>query len=183
MADNQYYSNQRRDFRQNNAQSPSSGQNGDRPSGYRQSGDRRPGFRQGGGAPQIPEEILPLPLPEDYVDAAEAVIRKLAANSKKITTSKIRNLFSLVTDIYNEENLRDDPQLKSESISALTMMRIRFVYEAGRDPQAVKDFVTEAKLLEYIKDIGTSREKLINFAHYMEALVAYHRYLIGGREG
>ena len=47
----------------------------------------------------------------------------------------------------------------------------------------MKDFITEAKLLAYIKDIGNEREKLIRFAHYMEALVAYHRYLIGGREG
>lgn len=133
-------------------------------------------------APQLPPEIRPLPLPEDYVEAAEAVMRRLAANNRKITTSKIRNLFSLVTDIYNDENLRDDAQLKPESKTSLTMMRIRVVYEAGRE-QTVKDFVTEAKLLEYIKGIGTSREKLIDFTHYMEALVAYHRYLIGGREG
>ncbi len=109
-------------------------------------------------------------------------MRKLAANRSRITTSKIRNLLSLVTDIYNVENLRDGPELLPESRNALTMMRIRTVYEAGRE-QTVKEFVTEATLLEYIKDIGSSREKLIDFAHYMEALVAYHRQLIGGREG
>ena len=133
-------------------------------------------------APQIPPEIKALPLPADYVEEAEAVMRRLAAYNRKITTSKTRNLFSLVTDIYNDENLRDDPQLKPESRTALTMMRIRVVYEAGRE-QTVKDFITEARILEYIKGIGTDREKLINFAHYMEALVAYHRYLIGGKEG
>ena len=133
-------------------------------------------------APQMPAEIRALPLPEDYVDAAEAVMRKLAVNNRKITTSKIRNLLSLVTDIYNIENLRDGAELLSDSRTALTMMRIRVVYEAGRE-QTVKEFVTEAKLLEYIKGIGKDRQKLIDFAHYMEALVAYHRYLIGGREG
>lgn len=133
-------------------------------------------------APQVPAEVKALPLPADYVDAAEAVMRRLASNSRKITTSKIRNLLSLVTDIYNTENLRDGSELLPESRSAVTMMRIRVVYEAGRE-QTVKDFITEAKLLEYIKDIGTDREKLIAFSHYMEALVAYHRYLIGGREG
>ena len=133
-------------------------------------------------APQPAPEIRALPLPEDYVDAAEEVMRKLSLNSKKITTSKIRNLLSLVSDIYNVENLRDAPDLLPESKAALTMMRIRVVYEAGRE-QTVKEFVTEAKLLEYIKGIGNNREKLIAFAHYMEALVAYHRYLIGGREG
>ncbi len=143
----------------------------------------RPQFQRNSTPPQPPAEIKPLPLPEDYVDAAEAVMRKLASSgNRKITTSKIRNLLSLVTDIYNQENLRDAPELLPGSRSALTMMRIRVVYEAGRE-QAVKDFITEAKLLEYIKDIGKDREKLIAFAHYMEALVAYHRYLIGGREG
>ena len=138
-------------------------------------------FNQRPAVPQ-PPEIRALPLPEDYVDAAEAVMRKLSNNSKKITTSKIRNLLSLVSDIYNMENLRDASELLPDSKTALTMMRIRVVYEAGRE-QTVKEFVTEAKLLEYIKGIGNDREKLINFAHYMEALVAYHRYYIGGREG
>lgn len=133
-------------------------------------------------APQQPPEIKALPLPEDYVDEAEKVMRELANKGKKITTSKNRNLLSLVSDIYNVENLRDDPQIMPESRTALTMMRIRVVYEAGRE-QTVKEFVTEAKLLEYIKDIKNDRAKLINFAHYMEALVAYHRFLIGGREG
>ena len=133
-------------------------------------------------ARQVQPEIKALSLPADYVDAAETVIRRLAGNSRKITTSKIRNLFSLVSDIYNVENLRDEPELLPESRTALTMMRIRVVYEAGRE-QTVKEFVTEAKLLEYIKGIDNDRNKLIDFAHYMEALVAYHRYLIGGREG
>ena len=134
-----------------------------------------------GTAPRQEPELKPLPLPEDYVDAAEAVIRKLDKR-RAISTSKLRNLLSLVTDIYNVENLRDEEQLLPESKTALAMLRIRAVYEAGRE-QKVKDFIAEAKLLQYIKGIGNDREKLIGFAHYMEALVAYHRYLIGGREG
>ena len=135
---------------------------------------------------QLPPEIRALPLPEDYVEAAEAVMRRLAgSNRKKISTSKIRNLLSLATDIYNTEILRKGRELLPESRNALTMMRIRMVYEAGREQreQTVKEFITEARLLEYLKDIGNDREKLIAFVHYMEALVAYHRYLIGGREG
>ena len=132
-------------------------------------------------APPQPVEIRALPLPEDYVDEAEKVIQSLD-QKRAITTSKLRNLLSLVSDIYNVENLRDEPQLLPESKTALTMLRIRVVYEAGRE-QKVKDFVQAAKLLEYIKGIGNDRGKLIDFAHYMEALVAYHRYLIGGREG
>lgn len=132
--------------------------------------------------PLPPQEIKAEKLPADYVDQAEAVIRGLSTERNKITTSKIRNILSLVSDIYNAENLRNEDVLLPESITALTMMRIRVVYESGRE-DAVKTFVQKAKLLEYMKDIGTSRQKLIDFSHYMEALVAYHRFLIGGREG
>ena len=94
--------------------------------------------------PQLPAEIKAEPLPTDYVDAAETVMRRLAENNKKITTSKIRNIFSLITDIYNVENLRDEPELAPESVTALTMMRIRMVYEAGRE-QTVKTWQNRSK--------------------------------------
>ena len=136
------------------------------------------GHPQPGRPYRPPEETKPLPLPDDYVDQAERVMQIYC---KKITTSKIRNLLSLVSDIYNVENLRTERELLPESVTALTMMRIRTVYEAGREGD-VKSFVLDAKLLEYIKGIGTDREALIRFAHYMEALVAYHRFL-GGKEG
>ena len=97
-----------------------------------------------------------------------------------ITTSKIRNLLSLVSGIYDAERLRTEPELTKESIAGIGMMRIRTAYEAGRDP-ATKVFVEKAHLLQYLKGISTNRETLIAFAHYMEALVAYHRYY-GGKE-
>lgn len=126
------------------------------------------------------KEILPEAVPEDYVQAAETVMRDVVNQRPSITTSKIRNLLSLVTDIYNVENLRTEQTLLADSVSRLMMMRVRALYEAGRD-QATKNFIEKAKLLEYLKGIGNDREKLIRFAHYMEALVAYHRYY-GGRE-
>lgn len=132
--------------------------------------------------PAPPAEIKASPLPADYVDVAEQVMSQLSTERFKITTSKIRNLLSLVSNIYNTENLRTESTILPESQTGLTMLRIRMVYEAGRDP-ATKTFLLKAKLLEYLKDISTDRSKLIHFAHYMEALVAYHRFYIGGREG
>ena len=123
-------------------------------------------------------------IPADYVESAERVMRGLGTEGDngtlrfKLTTSKIRNIFSMVTDIYNVESRRREPELKQESISALKM-RVRILYDAGREKDAVKSFVEAAHLLQYIKGIGTNREKFINFANYMEALVAYHRYLGG----
>lgn len=124
----------------------------------------------------LPAEIKAKQLPAGYIDLAENVIRGIKQNSgKAISTSKIRNLLSMVSDIYNVEYLRPEKEILSKSQTALSMLRIRVAYEAGRDAET-KEFVAKAELLEYIKGIGTSRESLINFSHYMEALVAYHRY-------
>lgn len=125
-------------------------------------------------------EIKPLPIPEDYVDAAEKVMRALFANRSRITTTKMRGFLTLVNDVYNVESLRTEPELSAESKLKLMRLRVRMVYDAGRE-RDVKDFVEQAKLLEYLKGVDDSREAMIQFAHYVEALVAYHRYL-GGRD-
>jgi len=120
------------------------------------------------------------PVPVDYVDAAEQVILQLDKKNA-ITNTKLRNLYSLITDISNAENMRAEKTLLPESQTKLMMARVRMVYEAGRENNT-KFFLQKAKLLEYLKDIGADREKLMRFSHYMEALVAYHRFHIGGKE-
>lgn len=58
----------------------------------------------------------------------------------------------------------------------------------SRSPEVPAEIVilfilmTQTNLLEYLKGISTDRADLIRFAHYMEALVAFHRYF-GGKEG
>ena len=116
-------------------------------------------------------------IPEDYLDQAEKL---MGENTSLITTSKIRRLFSLVMEIYNEETLSTQKDLSRESVSSIGMMRVRFAYECGRDKK-VKEFVEKAHLMNYLKGIGSSREEFIKFAQYMEALVAYHKFF-GGRE-
>ena len=144
--------------------------------------------RKGGGREQrgygdqnrVPEPIQAEEIPEDYVDRAEDVMRRLTGEGSRITTSKIRNLYSMVTDIYNTEILQTGEKLQPDSVTALLQLRVRLAYESGRD-ESTKKFISEARLLQYLKGIGDSREKLLRFARYMEALVAYHRYF-GGRE-
>ena len=136
------------------------------------------GRTYGNNRNQQPTEILPEQVPEDYVDQAERVMK---SNVRNITTSKIRNIYSLATDIYNKERLQTGKTLKKENVSQLQMMRVRVLYEGGRD-RKTKQFIEASHILEYIKGIGTDRELFLRFAHYLEALVAYHRYF-GGKEG
>lgn len=138
----------------------------------------------------LPPESIPRKVPENYVDEAERIMRALISSGTTITTSKIRNLLSLVTDIYNDESIRTEDKLKPDSVVKLNLMRVRVAYEYGRDNgesvgkdkvYPMKEFITQAHLREYLKGISTDRADLIRFAHYMEALVAFHRYL-GGKE-
>lgn len=150
-----------------------------------------PGYNQrGGGRPyqqsmqqDKPQPIKPKALPTDYVTAAERVMEKVmekSADGNPITTTKLRGFLALVTNIYNEENLRTEKTLLKESQIKLMRLRVRVVYDAGRDKD-VKRFVTLSDMLSYLADIGDDREKMIRFSYYMEALVAYQRFL-GGKE-
>ena len=147
---------------------------------------------RGGKDPQkaLPPETIPRKVPENYVDEAERIMRALISSGTTVTTSKIRNLLILVTDIYNDERIRTEDKLKPDSVVKLNLMRVRVAYEYGRDNgesvgkdkvYPMKEFITQAHLREYLKGISTDRADLIRFAHYMEALVAFHRYL-GGKE-
>lgn len=133
-----------------------------------------------------PESINPLPLPEDYIEKAEDIILK-EEWFRRITTSKIRRLFSLLIDSYNLESIYTDETLKPETVRQLHLAQIRMLYEAGRD-ESVKDFLESTKLVHYLKGIRddskgikNDRNAFINYFHYMEALVAYHKYF-GGKE-
>lgn len=125
------------------------------------------------------------PLPEDYVTRAEQAIIALKQEGKPaITTSKLRSLFSLFTKSYNEITRGNQ---KNVDRRELNTARVRIYYEIGRedryngymDSVPMGRFVRQSKLLEYLMDIGDSAEKLTRFYHYMEALVAFHRYYFG----
>jgi CRISPR-associated protein Csm2 len=121
---------------------------------------------------------------QDYVKEAETVILGIAEKSNygyrfKLTTSKLRNILSLVNQIYNEVILFPEEKLPAAIQDKIKYLRVRIVYEAGRDRFAVKPFVDKARLLAKIEDIGGSRKKFLEFSRYMEALVAYHRFYGG----
>ena len=102
-------------------------------------------------------EIRPMPIPEDYVDAAENVMRKILSNRSRITTTKMRGFLTLVNDIYNVESLRFDEKISPESKLKIMRLRVRMVYDAGRELD-VKTFIEKARLLEYLKGVGDNRE-------------------------
>lgn len=133
-------------------------------------------------APAQPSAITAKRLPEDYVDEAERVILGLrySEGELKLTTSKIRRILSLITEIYNDERLSQEEEISKESFNRLQMARVRIAYEAGREID-VMNFAKKSNILSYIKGTGRDKKEFIRFAEYMEALVAWHRYY-GGKE-
>ncbi|MDY5496678.1 MAG: type III-A CRISPR-associated protein Csm2 [Anaerobutyricum sp.] len=120
---------------------------------------------------------------ENYVEHAEKVMKEICSdkNGKNIvTTSKIRNILSMVSEIYNEARRLTKETLDSEMISKIQYLKMHVAYDAGRE-NSVRSFVEKAGIFQAIDGIGRSRENLIVFCHYMEALVAYRKYL-GGKD-
>lgn len=123
---------------------------------------------------------------ENYADLAEEAIRRLAYTDRNgnikidLTTNKIRNLLSLSNTLYAKAVREKSDSLGMDFVSDIQYLKIRFAYEAGRENK-VRSFVNETHIIEYIDNIGNSKENLLLFCRYMEALVAYHKFY-GGRD-
>lgn len=119
---------------------------------------------------------------QNYVEMAEKVILTLKEKKERqrmsvVTTSKLRNLLSMSADIYNEVMNQTGEQLSGEIQSRIEYLRVRFLYEAGREP-SVKSLINEAGIMDVLKNAGAGKKNYILFNRYMEALVAFRKYHI-----
>lgn len=121
-----------------------------------------------------------------YVDEAERVIKSLAKPDRNgnlklsLTTSKIRNLLTMTNNLYTRAKGLKEDKLPDDLVSDVKYLKMRFAYESGRE-KTVNEFTQKANILKYLDSIGNSKNDLIVFCHYMEALVAYHKFN-GGRD-
>jgi CRISPR-associated protein, csm2 family len=120
---------------------------------------------------------------ENYLEKAEKVIDILSKDKKtgktlyapKITTTKLRKILSMVSEIYSDASRMREEKLDSEMKSRLKYLKLHIVYEEGREP-VVKEFVEESKLIGALDEVEDSKSNLIVFCHYVEALVAYRKF-------
>jgi CRISPR-associated protein Csm2 len=120
---------------------------------------------------------------EGYVARAEQVIESIKnkENGKlNLTTSQIRNILSMVNQIYNTVILTTEDTLSTDVQNQLQYLKVKLIYAAGRNND-VKEFVKESQLDQHLDHIGNQRSAFLLYSRYMEALVAYHRFL-GGRD-
>ena len=119
----------------------------------------------------------------NYVDKAEDVVNNLMRDKKNhliLTTSKIRNILSMISTIYNQVIHYPSDKLNEDIVERLKYLKMRFAYEAGRE-KAVKNLIEVAKIFEIIEWIGNDKQKCILFCKYMESIVAYHKFN-GGKD-
>ena len=130
---------------------------------------------------------------ENYVKKAEQVIKTLSEKTENrrgrviqksmLTTSQIRNLLAVSSDIYNEimnDSAEKGDKLSTELCGRINYLKVRLIYEAGRDTK-VRDFVETTEVLRILDSIQGSKKNYLLFSRYMEALVAFHRYY-GGKD-
>ena len=113
----------------------------------------------------------------NYVDKAEEAIIELVKDAKErygvryrdklVTTSKIRNLLAMTADIYNQVLVCQEEVLSDDICGRIEYLRVRFMYEYGRDDSKERK--------------GKTKHNYILFSKYMEALIAFHKYY-GGKE-
>ena len=116
-----------------------------------------------------------------YVTQAEKVIQEMNKNKNKITTTKIRSILRMLNQLQREAVQRQTEELDEEFQSSLQYYKMRCVYEAGRDPHNVKMFMERSQLITLVDWIGSSKSNFLLYCHYVEALVAFHRYY-GGKD-
>lgn len=103
----------------------------------------------------------------------------------RLTTTQIRKFLAAVSSISNKVNIYKLHNYNAEVVpqeiaDEISYLKILLIYQSGRE-KAVKEFVKQTALDEWINYIGNSIEKYEKFAKYVEALVAYHKYY-GGRD-
>lgn len=128
----------------------------------------------------------------DKVDLAQEVMKKLSAvkdksgNQSMVTTSQIRRFLTAVNTVtgkveqYQNET-GDLGKLSADLAAQVKFLKVKLAYQIGRQGRFVADFAKEADLMAAIDSIGDDVKKYEEFARYVEALVAFHKYY-GGKD-
>lgn len=161
--------------------------------GYTPSNDRRTynqGKQHNGYANRNMNNMYSYVAPLNYspVDDGEKVIKNIKKNKYNeiaLTTSQIRKFLTAVNVVRNKVELfkaqnKACDALSRELTAEVKFLKVNLLYQAGKDKSGtVKNFVEVANLEAIIDDIDNDLQKFADFCKYVEALVAYHKFLGG----
>lgn len=137
---------------------------------------------------------------DNYVDRADKVMRALSEEaqksygSKMVTTSQIRKFLTAVNRVNgkidqfkNGNKSSASGRIPEDLQMEIKFLKVKLVYQIGRADSGrnranpVKEFADKSGLIGEIDKIGDSLERYENFARYVEALVAFHKFY-GGKD-
>lgn len=111
--------------------------------------------------------------------------------SELVITSQIRKFLTAVNTVtekvnaYKLEKTDDYDTLPVELQAQIKYLKVKLAYQIGRNRSKwgnpVEDFEKEAGLMSLIDGIKSSTKEYEKFAHYIEALVAFHKFY-GGKD-
>ncbi len=110
----------------------------------------------------------------DFGDKAESPAKRAAASN--LTTTKLRRIYALVTNVSAQIENQEDFKMRESDIRYL---KVKMAYEAGREP-SVRSFIDDSGLMKLL-DAVDSYEKFVLYCRYAESLVAYFKYH-GGKD-
>ncbi len=119
----------------------------------------------------------------DKVDLAQEVMKN---SFRLVTTSQIRRFLTAVNTVSGKVEQYQNETGKSEKLSPdlaaqVKFLKVKLAYQVGRGGGRIKKFVEETDLMVAIGSIGSDAKKYEEFARYVEALVAFHKFY-GGKD-
>ena len=128
----------------------------------------------------------------DKVDLADKVMKKLSTATDKsgkpsmVTTSQLRRFLTAVNTVTGKVEQYQNETSELEKLSTdlaaqVKFLKVKLAYQVGRQGKVVADFAKEADLMAAIDSIGSDAKKYEEFARYVEALVAFHKFY-GGKD-
>ena len=120
----------------------------------------------------------------NYASFAEEIFRNAKNNVQKnhncwfgkLTTTKLRSIYSLIMNVYTRIN---EPSDFEKYQSDIQYLKVKMAYESGRD-KTVKQFINSTYLMEAVSQIKTYEQFLL-YCRYAESLVAYFKFF-GGKD-
>ncbi|MEI0476641.1 type III-A CRISPR-associated protein Csm2 [Brachyspira pulli] len=113
------------------------------------------------------------------INKAEEFVK--SKNITSISTSQIRKFLSAVNKINNKVKYQNDSEeLSNDIVDEIAYMRVQFAYIVGKNKTKGMEELYN-KLEPAMAEIKTSKAAFINFARYVEAIIAYHKFY-GGKE-
>ncbi len=108
------------------------------------------------------------------------LIKKQGQGRIFLTMTQLRKFLVAVNRINNKVMVwqSQNPtagELPAELVSEIKYLEVKLLYQCGRE-RNVKDFEQKTDLTKQIRNIGNDKKKYEQFAKFMEAVVAFHKF-------